>query len=159
MIRRLILRTVAPQKTQGPVRRLQGPVISVAKEEAARSAVRGDLKSIAEIDAHIDMLVERRDAAIARIDEEMRAALLKTVAGSGLVAALNEKFTRQSRTIDPKKFRNKVTNEAFWGSISVSVQEAKKFLSERELDAVSDVVPAQSLGVVLTVSDAKKSKS
>lgn len=148
--RRLLIR---PAAQTAPVRR--NPV---AAEEKARSSVREDLKLLATLDADIDAIMEKREAALSRIDQTMREARLSVVTGSGKTAELSESFTRQARVIDPQLFRNRVSNEAFWGSITVSVQKAKEFMSERELDTISDVVPAQSLGVKLKVTDAKKSK-
>lgn len=153
MLQRRILIRPNAQKPATPLRR--NPM---ADEDKARAEVREDLKLLATLDADIDAIMEKREAALARIDQVMREARLTVVTGSGKTAELSEAFTRQSRTIDPQKFRNRVSNDAFWGSITVSVQKAKEFLSDRELETVSDVVPAQSLGVKLKVSDAKKSK-
>lgn len=113
---------------------------------------------ISESDEAIDRAVEAKEAAIARIEERMRLHKLPVIDNGKLIAELTETFTRQSRTIDPKKFRSKVTNTQFWDSIDVSVSKAKAFLGEKELNGISDVVPAKSLGYSVKVREMKKGK-
>jgi hypothetical protein len=140
---------------------VRAPNLRVTSERAGRlaadrQAIMDDLKLISESDDAIDRAQAAKEAAIARIEERMRDHRLPTVDNGKLIAELSEHFTRQGITIDPRKFKAKVTNDQFWGSIKVSVTEARQLLGEKELLGISDVVPATSLGFSVKIRELKK---
>lgn len=59
---------------------------------------------------------------------------------------------RSTRIIDPVKFREKVQDDRdFFSAISVSVTKAKKVLSEKEIDSISDIRPPKEKEPILKV--------
>lgn len=94
----------------------------------------------------IDNTVAELERANGEIEQLMRANNLASHTDGHYVTEIYEAVSRQSRTIDPKKFRNSVGDSAFWDSIEVSITKAKKHLSEKELDHISDVIPPKSQG-------------
>lgn len=123
---------------------------------ADKQAILEDLKSISEADEAIDRAQSAKEVCLARIEERMREHNMTVTDNGKLIAEIVEGFTRQSRTIDPKKFRNKVGAADFWACIDVSVTRASRVLAEKELNGISDVVPAKSLGYSLKVREMKK---
>ena len=67
------------------------------------------------------------------------------------IAKLSETYSNQVRKVDAQKFRNAVTNDQFWKSIDVSITRAKEFLTDKEITALSDVIPSVSQGFKLKV--------
>ena len=147
--------TEAVAAKTAPARRLTPKSNRLDRLAQDREACLADLKLISESDEAIDRAIDAKEAAIARIEERMRLHKLPVIDNGKLIAELAESFTRQSRTIDPKKYRSKVTNAQFWESIDVSVAKAKGFLGEKELNGISEVVPAKSLGFSVKVREMK----
>ncbi len=146
---------VATKTTVAPSRRLRLTSDRLERLKEDREAIYEQLKSISECDEAIDRAMSLKEAALAKVEELMRENRIEVIDNGKLIAELAEGFTRQSRTIDPRKFRTKVTNDQFWGSIEVSVTKAKQFLGEKELNGISDVVPSQSTGFHLKVREFK----
>lgn len=117
-----------------------------AAAAAARTRIDEILKLIAMHEDTIDNAVAELEKANGEIEHLMRQNNLGTHTDGHYITEIYEAVSRQSRTIDPKKFRNSVGDAAFWDSIEVSVGKAKKHLSEKELDHISDVVPPKSQG-------------
>jgi hypothetical protein len=117
-----------------------------ASANAARERINVLLQSIANHEDIIDNTLAEMERANGEIEQLMRANNISMHSDGHYVSEIYEAVSRQSRTIDPKKFRNAVGDAAFWGSIEVGVTKAKKHMSEKELDAISDVVPPQSQG-------------
>lgn len=147
----------APPASAAPhtLRRLRTATSRLQQQDEAATKIRELLKSIAESDAAIDRAVEAKESALAQIEALLRDSKLPLVDDGNLLAELVEKFSRQQRTIKPKKFRTKVTNDQFWDCIDISVVRAAKYLGQKELDAISDVVPSKSLGHQLVVREIK----
>ena len=146
------------QASASPIRKLRLTSDKVARMQADRQAILEDLKLISESEAAIDRAQQAIEVAMARIEERMREHRMTTIDNGDRIAEMVEGFSRQQRTIDPKKYRSKVTNDQFWGSIEVSVTKAKQFLGEKELNGISEVVSAKSLGFKLKVRELTKSR-
>lgn len=139
-----------------PQRRLRvtsvnAAVFREARAQEARTKIDAQLKLVSEAEAAIDAAHTKLEEAYKMIEAQMKLADLQVHSNGGYIAEIKEQWTNQTRDIDPKKFRNRVAAEVFWGSISVSVTKAKNFLSERELNDISDVKPGQLVGHVLKV--------
>lgn len=142
----------------GPIARKRVTSLESRKKEEAEKVVLAHLKLIADADDAIDRAVAEREAAMEVIEDTMRKNKLVYVQGARKFAELKEKFSRQSRVVDPKRYRAQVTQEDFFKSIKVNIEAASQFLGEKELNAVSDIKRAESLGVQLVVDDNKKKK-
>lgn len=146
-------------------RRLQAPKATTplghantAAQVQAREEIEEKLKLIAKENETIDAAVARRDAVFAEIEDLMRKHRLSVVEGEDDTATMVESFTRQTRTIDPKKFRAKVVADDFWACVSINLAQAERILGEREINDMSDIVPSRSLGYSLKIKERKKSK-
>lgn len=122
-----------------------------AAAASAREEVNSLLQSVATVEATLDQAAAELEMLHKQIEEKMRSANINEHSDGHYKTAIEAAFSRQSRTIDPKKFRNAVGDAAFWGSIDVGVTKAKQYMSERELDAISEVVPPKSLGYVFKI--------
>lgn len=60
---------------------------------------------------------------------------------------------RSSRTVRVKDYRDKVSEEEFMDSVSVTITAAKQNLTEKEMDEVCDTTPAKPGKPVLKVRD------
>lgn len=148
-----------PQQTQTQVRtarRVGSAVVRDQERSKDRERILAALKSISEADAAIDRAQEAKDAALAQIEELMKLHKIPVIDDGRLLAEIAERYTRQSMTIDPKKFRNKVGAKDFWECIDVAVVKARRVLGEKELASISDVVPAKSTGFHLSVRELKR---
>lgn len=134
-------------------------VDSAASREAtaarAKVVIETNLKLISEAERKIDEATLEITQAYKIVEAQLKLAGLDAHSNGVLVASLVEKWTRQSRTIDPKKFRNKVANEVFWSSISVNLTKAGEHLTDKELTDMSDVVPGKSQGFSLEIKPVK----
>ena len=142
--------TKAP--TQGALRFAAGSRIE------ARKKIEVQLKLIAESERQIDDAQVQIARAHEDIEQLLRAAKLDSHTDGIRIAELIEKFTRQGRTIDAKKFKAKVPADTFWACIDVSITRAGENLSQKELDSISEVVPSRSTGYHLVVREVKAKK-
>lgn len=127
-----------------------------AVKNVARQAIIDDLKLISKNHAAIDSATASNDEAQARIEAVMKQYKFEGGITDGkLIAELVEAFSRESTTIDPQRFFNSVHADDFWAAISVSVTEAKKVLSEKELKKIATIVPPASLGMKLKIKEYK----
>lgn len=136
-----------------PVRRLRFTTANNAATRAAKARVGREeidqlLKLIAESEYQIDEAVARNELAYKRIEEILREHNLSEHSNGVHRAFLEQVFTRQTRTIDPKKFRAAVASDDFWKAVSVSISVAETMLTEKEMNAITDVVPAKANGYV-----------
>lgn len=151
--------TPAPSATAAvvhPARRLRvtsvnAAVFREARAQEAKAKIDAQLKLVSEAEAAIDEAQAKLAEAYKLIEAQLKLADLTIHSDGVYIAELKEQWTNQTRDIDPKKFRNKVEAEVFWNSIAVSVTKAKQFLSERELNDISDVKPGVKVGVLLKV--------
>lgn len=146
----------ATQPVQQPARRLRvtsvnAAVFREARAQEARTKIDAQLKLVSEAEAEIDAAQAKLSEAYRMIEAQMKLADLEVHSDGAYIAEIKEQWTNQTRDIDPKKFRNRVEAEVFWGSIAVSVTKAKHYLSERELNEISDVHPGKLVGKVLKV--------
>lgn len=108
----------------------------------AEAIIAENLKLISKNDAAIDDAVASNDAAYAAIKSALEVANLPGYTDGKYIAEMKTPMGRESRTIDAKKFQKKVDPADFWSCVKIGVTEAKKVLSEKELDSISTVVPA-----------------
>lgn len=116
------------------------------KAGVARTEIDELLQVVAESDRAIDEAVATNEVAYKAIEKLLRDNNLSSHSDGVYTAEIVEQFSRQSRTVDPKKFRAHVDSDMFWAAIKVNLGEAEKLLTEKELNSISDVVPSKSMG-------------
>lgn len=104
------------------------------------------LQLIAKKEAELDVVQAELDAAHKATEALMREAKINVHSHGNLTALIEQTFSRQSRSIDPKKFRNAVSDAVFWSSIDVSVVKASKHMAPLELARIADTIPGKSTG-------------
>lgn len=114
--------------------------------QEARESINVHLKSIANLDSQLDDLMVQLNAQHAEVEAILRKAKIDKHSDGAYVASIEAVVSRQSRTVDPKRFKAAVADVDFWGCVSVSVTKAEKVLSERELNEISKIVPGQVTG-------------
>lgn len=117
----------------------------------ARREIDEQLKLISTAEHAIDDAQADIASAYRVIEEKLRAHNLTSHSNGSHFAELVEQFSRQSRTLDPKKFRAAVANDVFWDCVSVNIGKAEQHLSEKEILKISDVVPAKLMGIILKI--------
>ena len=120
-----------------------------AAASVARELVDAQLKLISEAERQIDAAQEMLTTASREVERLLRSANLSSHCNGVHIAEIVEQFTRQSRTIDPKKFKNRVGDSVFWASIKVSMEAAESHLTEKEINSIADTIPSRSTGYVL----------
>lgn len=141
---------------EAPSRRLRLTSSNTAVDTAlmvtrAKAAIEEQLKVISKSESDIDAAKEQIDKANKVIEAQLKLAGLTLHTDGAYLAEIIEQWTNQSRNVDPKKFRTKTTNEVFWACIEVSLTKAKAHMTEKELNEIADVVPAQFKGQVLKI--------
>lgn len=129
-----------------------------AAVKRAQAVIDGQLKLISDAYDRIDAAHAEVVQAHKIIEAQLRLVNLEHHTDGVYYAELKEQWTRQTRDIDPKKYRTKVSNDAFWGSITVSVTKAGEFLTDREINEISDVVPGKMTGYALKVEKVERVK-
>jgi hypothetical protein len=114
---------------------------SVREDDAAK--MRQLLKSIANRNATI-----RQQAELAADEQKQLLFLMKTYriplyTHGDDVAEIKIPTGRATNTIDPKLYWDRVDEEAFFDSVRVSNEKAKKHLSGKELDEITDTTPGK----------------
>lgn len=145
--------------TTAPVRRLAlaGSASDMhAQRQRAKAEIDKHLKLISDAHRQIDDAQLVSDNSHRVIEAQLRLVNMTEHSDGVYKAAMVEVYSRQSRTIDPKKFKVHVADSVFWGSIKVSVENAKAHLTEKELAAISDVKAGKSTGVQLKVDKLEK---
>lgn len=159
--------TVEPEQTTAPQQRAEArPVQTIRRlrvtsvnaaihrasiESAAKQKIDEQLKLVSEAERQIDDAQVVIAQAYKMIDAQLRLMNPRIHSNGSYIAEIKEQWTNQTMDIDPKKFRNKVSDDAFWGSISVSVMKAKNFLTKIEIENIADVKPGVKIGEVLKV--------
>lgn len=169
----LIVRRRIPATTQVQVE-VERPVVKAAvkprsliagsasdmhtRTEKAKLQIEAQLKLISNAYTAIDQAQEQVDQAFKIVEAQLRLVNLTEHTDGVYRAALEEVWTRQSRTVDPKKFRAHVAADVFWDSIKVSLEKVKEHISEKELNNISDIVASKMTGRALKVSKVSKTK-
>jgi len=139
-----------PAVVNRPVRRIRVVQNNAATRAQLAQETRGKinehLKLIANLDSQLDELMVRLNAEHAEVEALLRKAKIDKHSDGAYIASIEEVVSRQSRTVDPKRFKAAVADSDFWGCVSVSVTKAEKVLSERELNEISRIVPGQVTG-------------
>ena len=120
-------------------------------EPEAKAKAYNALKDIAEAEKMIDRAQEKMGSAYEMLDALMRQFKWPIIDDGEYIVKLSETYSNQVRKVDAQKFRNAVTNDQFWKSIDVSITRAKEFLTDKEITALSDVIPSVSQGFKLKV--------
>ena len=124
----------------------------------ARRDIERQLKLIADAERAIDDATIQIERSREDIERLLRLSGLESHTDGVRIASLIEQFTKQSRTIDPQKYRNAVAADVFWKTIDVSLTRAKEFITDKEIDAIADIVRAKSLGTKLVIKEVKRAK-
>lgn len=128
----------------------------VRMRNVVEARIHHNLQLIADAYVNIDAASAVKEKAEEEIDRLMRDNNMTVCEDEVMVASLKEVFSRQVRTIDPKKFKNEVPNDVFWATIEVPISKAEKVLSTRELNAIATIIPSTSNGYSLSVKKKKK---
>lgn len=150
--------TQAPLKKEAPVQR---PAVAGSatdnhqRLEKAKQAIEAQLKLISESYDAIDAHQAAADQASKVIEAQLRLVNLTEHDDGVYRAKIAEVWSRQSRKIDPKKFKACVASEVFWDSVNVNIGKAEEYLSAKELNTMSDVVPSKLTGRVLKIEKIK----
>lgn len=123
--------------------------------QATREKLDALLQLIARKEAELDIVQADLDAAHKATEALMREAKLNVHSHGNLTALIEQTFSRQSRSIDPKKFRNAVSDAVFWSSIDVSVTKAARHMAPLELARIADTIPGKSTGFVFRLKRKK----
>lgn len=126
--------------------------------QQAREEIDLHLKSIATLDDRIDSLLVELNAEHAKVEELLRAAKIDEHSDGRYKAMIEPVATRQSRTVDAKRFKNAVADKDFWSCIKVNITEAAKILSERELNDISTIEPGKITGYAFKLKRLDKGK-
>lgn len=128
------------------------------QRRTATEEIDDQLKSVAILEAELDKVHAKLTEHHATIEAMMRENRISEHSDGKYVVAVKESFSRQSITIDPKKFKANVPDKAFWDSITVGVTKAREHIGEKELMRISDVVAGKSTGFVFSLSSVDKKK-
>ena len=126
-----------------------------AAEQDAKQKVVWRLQLIAKNNQAIDKAAAENEMLHAEIEKLMKDAKLLGVTDGKMLAEMKDVFSRASRTIKPALFYKMLKLEDFLSCVSVGVTEAKKFLSDNEIDKISDKVDAKKTGTVLSIKEVK----
>lgn len=144
-----------PAVAASPRRMRMAATAERAETQDVRAKLDGLLQLIATKEAALDIVQAELDAAHKATEALMREAKLNVHSHGNLTALIEQTFSRQSRSIDPKKFRNAVSDAVFWSSIDVSVTKASKHMAPLELARIADTVPGKSTGFVFKLKRKK----
>lgn len=138
-------------------------VIDNSAMVAAKAELNEDLQSIAEYQEQLDSLVAAMEGVKDRIRTNLEFIKQPGYTDGLWSAELKSTFSRETATIDPIAFHDKVTPEVFWECIKVQVTAAKEHLAPAELVDISETKTAVRTGTVLEVkrvtNKVKKAKS
>jgi hypothetical protein len=122
---------------------------------AIRQAIASNLQLIARCNEEIDRLCRERDIAFGAAEGLMKSAGFTHEEAHGYALLYEEQFTRASRTVRTKDFRDKVGDEKFMEVAKVNVGDAEKFLGEKEMAEVVDSTAAKSAGFAVVLKQIK----
>lgn len=131
------------------------PAAPAAETDDTAHLINEQLQLIAQCEDTIDTASARLDEAHATLSKLMSEAGTTAYTNGKHVAEFVDTMSRASTTIDPKRFKANVADADFWKCISVSVTEARKVMTERELGQISKVEPAKKTGTKLKVERVK----
>lgn len=146
----------ATATTVAPQRRLRMASDRLDRLAADKQTMLEQLKLISDAHAAIESAQANIDTAHAKLEALMREHKMATFDNGALIAEIQEQFSRQKRTVDPKIFRSKVTADDFWKCVSVDITKAEQFMGARALNGIADVVPSKSTGHVLKIRELKR---
>lgn len=147
----LVSRTARPRVANNASTREQAA-------KAARERIDQHMLRLAEVHRLMDELSDEQDTLHARIEDELRGANLSEHSDGVYRATVEEVFSRQTTTIDPKKFRAKVADRTFWETVEVPVGKAKGVMSLKEYNEIADVVSGKSMGYVFKIKPVERKK-
>ncbi len=119
--------------------------------QRAKKAIDAQLKLISVAEVQVDIAHAKIEQAYKIIDAQMRQANIEIHTDGAYVAELTENFTRQQRDVDPKIFKNRVSNDVFWASIEVIFSKALQHITDAELTEMATIIPAKSTGITLKI--------
>lgn len=120
-------------------------------KDDAIAIIEENLKLISNNDAAIDAAVASNDQAYAAIKSALEVAQMDGYTNGRYQAEIKTPMGRESREIDVKKFQKAVSADDFYACVKIGVTEAKKVLSEKELDKISKITPAKTGDPILKI--------
>jgi hypothetical protein len=109
------------------------------------------LKSISEYSDQMSVLASSMDDAKANLFKLMKVYQLPQLEDSNALAKIERERGREVNVVDIEAFRKMVSDEDFMTCIKISLTEAKKVLSGRELASITDTTPAKIGEEILVV--------
>lgn len=102
------------------------------------------LQSIANADLEAAKAAQRRTDAVAELFKLMKTYRIPSLEIDAAIAQIVTPKGKSTSYIDPRLFRDRVEDEDFVKAVRVSITEAKKILSGKELDEITDVKPGKN---------------
>ena len=157
---RVIRRGAAPEAETGTarpqMRRTVRTAVAQAKPEVdVKAEVTARLQLIAQNNAAIDAAAASNDTLYAEIEKILRDNNSPGITDGHLQAEIVPVYSRVSRDIDVAQLMKRLKLPEFLACVSVSVTEAKKFLSEKEIDAISTKSGGEKTGEKLSIKEVK----
>lgn len=138
----------APRRVLRFANKANNATVRAIAERVARAEIDLELQSLAKEEEALDKAAFALEQRHSSLEAKLRAANLTEHSDGIYKIGIEESFSRQSTTIDAKKFKNAVTDKEFWAVVTVPVTKAKDLLGQKEIDAISEVERAKSLGHV-----------
>lgn len=139
-------------------RQVKLPGRSLDKKAAAIAEAKAILQSIEDKDRQIALLNTGRQTNMEKLEALMVANSLPEVDDGVYQATYKETQGRVSPSLDIKKFYKKVGLQTFLQVASVTQNEAKKHLTELELEAMLNRKEGETKPATLVVKPVKKGK-
>lgn len=154
IIRRRAAAVVAQAAPEAPRRVLRfanksnNATVRAIAERTTRAEIDHELQLLAKEEYALDQAAAALEARHQSLEAKLRGANLTEHSNGTYKIGIEESFSRQSTTIDAKKFKNAVSDRDFWAVVTVPVTKAKELLGQKEIDAIAEVERAKSLGFV-----------
>lgn len=100
------------------------------------------LKSISKVDEDVRKKLLERESHVKALRKLMKTYKLATFSEHGMEANVFRPKGRASSSIDAHEFRKLVTDEEFMEAVKILKAQAEKFLSTKELESITEVIPA-----------------
>lgn len=153
-------RPVTPAATPSPSRVVMRrprpePTTQKTEQDDNLHEINEQLQLIAKCEDEIDDASARLSEAHAKLTDLMTEARTTSYTNGKYVAEFVDTMSRASTVIDPKRFKANVADADFWKCITVSVTEARKVMTEKEIGQISKIEPAKKTGTTLKVQKVK----
>lgn len=103
----------------------------------------GYLNQIAENNEKLAQLQREQNDAMSLLFKTMKSNRLDEWETAKALAKIVTPKGRATNFIDPEKYAETVSEEDFYASVKVSMEQAKKYLSQKELEKITTTTPGK----------------